>query len=873
MTTDSDTDGDFLSDVLEVTVVTDPFDATSPFSDPAVDNDRDGVPDSIEFVIGYLGVPGEVDAGTDTDMDGAPDYLEVIGSGDLLDGNDPVVDGAEDPDDDGLSSALEAVLGFIVGGEFGSTSDSDGDGLPDYFEVNTSSNPLLVDHPVLGGGADTNEASGPADTVTDGLEQVLIQMGATAPVTQGTDSDDDGTPDYLEVLAATDAFDSQSPVPNGNTDPDRDRIRSSAEIVLARLGAEVPVGLTNDTDGDGVPDYAEILILYNPIDTDDPLPDGGADVNAATGPNGDTISDALEFLLIRQGASPPVGTPTDTDSDGIPDYFEITIGSNPFEANLPFPTGAEDSNDSTGPAGDGISDGLESIILFLAAQAGSPTTRITTDTDTDGDGVPDYLEVYLGTSLIDGDDFPASGFAPQAAGLAITGTPEEGGTLSGTYVYFDNDDDFEGGTSFRWLRDGAPIEGATQPSYVLSALDVGTVVSFEVTPVSLYAWPPETLVGTPVEVSILIPAPGIALSVGGPGGIGNTSLADELALWLSADRGVTTEATDRADVERVTGWSDRSSRRLRAIPLQDAPRFVAPSGTQPAAIRFDEREGLVLARSVSGEFTLVTTFRTGEPESSLFGGAPGAGELVDLALGLVGGRPRLEATGRSLSAPGRFDDGRLHTLQAVISDEQLTLQLDGEELARLELPRLADLSPTRFAIGATPEPTGLPGFPGEFVGEIGELVLFDRALDPLEQSLVDHYLAGRYGIDLAEPRYDAFESHPAHIAGLARSETFTQSVARGTGEVVLSHPSSLDAGDALLFGANEPERLYSREAPPGIGARRARSWAYTLTDGSGDGVGTVDVTFLLGEDSAVRTASDMVLLIDDDRCEFLRLSL
>ena len=43
-------------------------------------------------------------------------------------------------------------------------------------------------------------------------------------------------------------------------------------------------------------------------------------------------------------------------------------------------------------------------------------------------------------------------------------------------------------------------------------------------------------------------------------------------------------------------------------------------------------------------------------------------------------------------------------------------------------------------------------------------------------------------------------------------------------------------------------------------------WAYTITEegGAGDGLGTLDVTFLLGEDTTVRSAADAVLLIDED---------
>ena len=864
VTSASDTDGDFLADILEVTVVTDPFDATSPFADPNADNDGDGVPDSLEFVIQFLGVKGEIDAGTDTDSDGAPDYLEVLAAVDLLSGDDPVVDGANDLDDDGLSEALEAVLVQLVGGDFNSQSDSDFDGIPDYYEVQTASNPLLEDHPLLGGAGDANDDTGLPDTISDAFEMVLIQQGAMGPISQGTDTDFDGTADYLEVLAATDAFDDLSPVENGRGDPDRDRLRNSTEIVLVRLGADDPAGLLSDTDGDGAPDYVELLIFHNPINSNNPVLFGGDgnDVNEETGPNGDGISDALELILIRQGAKAPVGTPTDTDADGIPDYFEVTIGSNPFITDAPFPNGDEDTDNDTGPTGDGISDALEAVILFFADQVDVPLEEVTTLTDIDLDGVPDYIEVYLGTNLIDSEDFPDDGLAPEARGLALQGEALEGATLTGSYVYFDEDADFEGVPIFRWLREGVAIDGADAPTYVISADDLGKTLSFEVTPVSLYAWPLSSLVGDPATVSIGIPAPGIALTVGGPGGVGRVDGLSDLTLWLQADHGIRVD--EDADDERVVGWSDKSSLGVQVKPGLVPPTFIAPSpGTSgtpgtPAAVRFDGRNGLTLPRTIAGEFTLVATFRTDELESWLVGSAPKTGEFADLLFGLSDGRPALTVVGRSLNSDARADDNQLHTLRAVVSSDTISLTLDGTLLSTLQRSAFGELTPARLTIGSATEGLGM------FAGDISELVLFDRALNGLEQRLVDHYLTGRYGTRLEDTLYGAFETHPVDIAGIGRDGDLVQNEAHGTGEVILSNPTSLDSGDFLFIGASVASQLFSEDVPNGVAARLARSWAYTETSASTQGIGRVDVTFLLGADSLARTSDDLVLLMDDD---------
>ncbi len=74
--------------------------------------------------------------GTDTDLDGIDDCTETkLG----LDPNDPA-DAAQDRDGDGLSNAEEIALGTNL-----DSADSDGDGMPDKWEVDMQLNPLEDD--------------------------------------------------------------------------------------------------------------------------------------------------------------------------------------------------------------------------------------------------------------------------------------------------------------------------------------------------------------------------------------------------------------------------------------------------------------------------------------------------------------------------------------------------------------------------------------------------------------------------------------------------------------------------------------------------------------------------------------------------------
>lgn len=125
------------------------------------DTDGDGIVDELEIVIGTN--PNSVD----TDGDGLSDYdeIEKVYTNPLRRDSDDngIEDGDEDYDGDGITNKFEITLGTDP-----TLSDTDGDGLNDYDEVNKyGTNPILVD-------TDT-------DGVSDGRE---IELGTNPLVYQ-----------------------------------------------------------------------------------------------------------------------------------------------------------------------------------------------------------------------------------------------------------------------------------------------------------------------------------------------------------------------------------------------------------------------------------------------------------------------------------------------------------------------------------------------------------------------------------------------------------------------------------------------------------------------------------------------------------------
>ncbi|OVE75355.1 hypothetical protein BVX97_04580, partial [bacterium E08(2017)] len=409
-------------------------------SDDEIVNESHGIGDT---VIGD-GIPDDTDTDDDGMWDGYEFAYESVDGIDVLDNN-----GADDdPDLDGLSN-LREFLGVdnLPSGNSNSWSnpnlaDSDGDGIPDGWEYEYQLDPLNPADALY-----DEDLDGP-----DGLNNYQEWVNRTDPY--ASDSDNDFVIDGAEVnVYGTDPL---------SYDTDLDGLWDGQEVIdtdLDRSNGEdrgfFPNWLGNDfdadgfvdgptdwdTDGDGMPDGYEVLEAF--LDTNgmqiirqsnvsldpmDPL-DGVADED------GDGLSNLEEYLVrdnligINPGGLlwdyPSDPFDPDTDSDGMPDGWEVWRGLHPQDP-IPNPrttTQWSIRNPNFWRYGDLDDDGLENIdeyeMRFVFdpnidryAIAGSADPW-RPDTDSDGILDGDELKVYRsnpsvqdtdGDGLIDGID-------------------------------------------------------------------------------------------------------------------------------------------------------------------------------------------------------------------------------------------------------------------------------------------------------------------------------------------------------------------------------------------------------------------------------------------------------------------------------------
>ena len=289
------------------------------------DSDNNGIPDSVE-------VGSDPNKPKDTDGDGIYDFQDL------------------DNDGDGISDKLEG------------TDDYDEDGIPNYQDIDSDGD----------GVPDNVEATG--DYINPASEDKLIQS-----IESLSDSNNDGTPDYLDSETDLDNDGIPDKVEAGS-DPTK-TINTDAQDNNPDNNDNLPDYQDPDSDGDGIPDSIEAgNDPNNPVNTDesssnyDNLPD-----YRDSDSDGDGIPDSVEA-----GNDPtnPVNTDLeDNDSDNddnLPDYLD------PDSDGDGIPDSVEAGNDPTNPVNTDLENNISGCVV--------DQTPDYQDDDSDGDSILDSVE-------------------------------------------------------------------------------------------------------------------------------------------------------------------------------------------------------------------------------------------------------------------------------------------------------------------------------------------------------------------------------------------------------------------------------------------------------------------------------------------------
>ncbi|MFN8394763.1 MAG: hypothetical protein U0176_08845 [Bacteroidia bacterium] len=452
--TDIDDDNDGIPDLVESGGIDPNGDADSDgipnFLDPTfpgfVDTDFDGVNDNFD-----TDMDGIIDAyDVDSDNDGMADGVEANG-GTVPPGFDNGTGTFTGTvGSNGMPDNAETVPGSGVSRL--PNPDTDGDGIPDAYDIDSDNDGIVDNYEIQTGGGPYVPPSG-VDANGNGRDDAYDGGGAIT----STDIDGDGHPDYRDLDTDNDGIPDITESGNGNfdtnndgeidstTDADGDGLMDVCDGTNTNGGpAFVPGGsgdvndpnnINNplndvDFDNDGLPNWAD-------LDSDnDGIPDitetgnGNFDVNndgkidSATDVDGDGLQDVVDGFnnngsggFVAGGSGNVIDNDNlnntnndiDADNDGTPNYLDLDADNDGIPDITETGNGNLDVNNDgkidsvTDVDNDGLIDGVDGVNNngaggFVAGGAGDVIdndniNNTSNDINADNDNLPNFLDV------------------------------------------------------------------------------------------------------------------------------------------------------------------------------------------------------------------------------------------------------------------------------------------------------------------------------------------------------------------------------------------------------------------------------------------------------------------------------------------------
>lgn len=352
---------------------------------PLADFDQDGIPDIVDIDDDNDGILDSVEGNFDFDGDGSVNSQDLDADGDgindlqesglseadqtaLDSNNDGQIDSTETFGANGLADNIETSTesgtpDYSGDGSVTTVIDTDEDTHPDFLDLDADNDGILD---VIEAGFNDEDGDGEADAGQAATNSPVDTDGDLIPDYRDLDTDNDGITDIIEAGGVDSDNDGRvDGFVDANNDGYDDNLKLNPLLVPDTDGDTIANFRDLDSDNDGLTDIIE-------AGGEDANKDGRVDSFVDT--NGDGRHDPF--------AAQPLPVP-DTDADGIADFRDLD-SDNDGIADLVEAGGVDtDGNGRVDNFVDTNKDGYDDNI------AASPLPV----PDTDGDNHPDYLDL------------------------------------------------------------------------------------------------------------------------------------------------------------------------------------------------------------------------------------------------------------------------------------------------------------------------------------------------------------------------------------------------------------------------------------------------------------------------------------------------
>ncbi len=366
----------------------------------------------------------------------------------------------------------------------------------------------------------------------------------------------------------------------------------------------------------------------------------------------------------------------------------------------------------------------------------------------------------------------------------------------------------------------------------------------------------------------------------GPGGVGSTDGNSSLIMWMDANE------LNASNGSTVTNWTDKSGYGNNFTNGNGAT-FVANAQNGMAALEFNGSSNyfehpfssdltpqditLIAANKIYSSNTYKAVYSNRDDP-------PGSATRGYILYSHPNSNQMRFWTGRQNSSwhqtSSQTNLNNVWASQAIrynSSISQKKIYIKGT-LKKTQTSTVAPNSQRPIRIGAGRNESSSPNY--YFKGQMGELIVFNEVLNSTQLLLIENYLSSKYDYSIGSNELftmdDAANGNFDHdVAGIGKVGSGDEHLdAQGSGIVRIQNPSSIDAGEFLLWGHNNDSLTLSNttDIPNSINARVERIWRaneISTNNSPNADVGTISISF---DASSFHTSgsSSLVLLIDTD---------